>query len=254
MPVSNGVSRRAGFHHNSSINAVAMIAISAKWTTSPRTAPPVRMFTASGKGPEATKRSMSPIFRPNATVRIIANKMSSVPLIAVAMAIGRSMDPPVRQLELRRQLASHQLREKAFVRGAKIGKANRLRPSAVDEVENHCVPALGADRHCEQLGLVRDGANAVRVGGRHDVAALVLAEQDSSRVRDLRNDRHRQADVPGKRHLGDGDRSSAVRAIVHGGDQALRDQLSNAFARALLSGEIDRRWSALAAAVAEFEP
>ena len=46
---------------------------------------------ALGKGPEATKRSMSPDARPRQSVRSTANKMSSVPQIAVAMAIGRNM-------------------------------------------------------------------------------------------------------------------------------------------------------------------
>src|SRR3954453_16391865 len=69
-----------------------MIAISAKWVTRPRTAPAVPISVADGIGPEATKRSMSGIWRPNQTVRIIANRMSSVPDTKVAMAIGFTID------------------------------------------------------------------------------------------------------------------------------------------------------------------
>jgi len=37
---------------------------------------------------------MFPISRPKKTVRIMANRMSSVPLMAVAIAIGLSMESP----------------------------------------------------------------------------------------------------------------------------------------------------------------
>src|SRR5512146_2715403 len=60
------------------------------------------------------------ICRPNASVRIIANAISRVPEIAVAIAIGLSIVPLVGLSELRRQLASHQPGEEALMRGTKI--------------------------------------------------------------------------------------------------------------------------------------
>src|SRR5690349_6836199 len=74
---------------------------------------------------------MFPISRPNRTVRIIANRISSVPLTAVAMAIGLSMASlltggcsarSAKSSEGR--VGSHQLREKAFVRRAEIRNRN----------------------------------------------------------------------------------------------------------------------------------
>src|SRR5436190_17158782 len=111
---------------------------------------------------------MPGIWRPKATVRIIANKMSSEPEIAVAMAIGLSMDcpPPSHacagtaagqaRLELRRQLAAHEFREKAFARGTEIGGGNRLRSAATHQVEGQLFTARSTDRDREEIGRIRN--------------------------------------------------------------------------------------------------
>jgi hypothetical protein len=140
------------------------------------------------------------------------------------------------------------------MRGAKFGDRHRLRSSPIDEIEHQRVSAGGADRDREQLGLVCDGPDSVRVGCRDDVAALVFPEQDCSRVRDLRYDPHGHADVTGEGHLRDCNCRSTVRTIVNRRDQAISDESANTFAGAPFGGEVDWRWRAFAAAMTNFQP
>src|SRR3954451_6329528 len=68
-----------------------MIPIRVKWTTSPSAEPAGPQSVAGGNGPEATKRSIAAGSRPRHSVRMMANRMSKVPQMAVAIASGRNM-------------------------------------------------------------------------------------------------------------------------------------------------------------------
>src|SRR6478735_5152324 len=117
-------------------------------------------------------------------VRIVANRMASVPLMSVASAIGLNMpEPPslrwlnvfARDDELcQGRVLTHHFREEAFVGGAQLGEAHRLLPAAADEVEGDRIAAGRSDRHGEELGSVRGCANGIRVLRCDNVAALVF--------------------------------------------------------------------------------
>src|SRR5918993_2256327 len=149
---------------------------------------------------------MLPISRPKKTVRAIANTMSSVPETAVAIAIGLNMEPPLERRgscypldrkSSERRVGAHELREEVFMRGAEVRKADLLRSAPVNEVERQRVAAGRSDGHREQLGGIGDLAHAIRIAGGHDIPSLILAKEDRAHIGDLRDDRHRHADVPG---------------------------------------------------------
>src|SRR4051794_27822505 len=132
-----------------------MIAISAKWTASPRIAPAPPMSVAAGNGPDPTKRSMSGMWRPNATVRIIAKPMSRAPDTKVDTAIGFTIESVIRIPPRSAMfLAYHQLQP---------------RPDVVDRTDLH------VDQMHRQRNLADDVLGDV---GRHFRGALGPADPD----------------------------------------------------------------------------
>src|SRR3546814_1587599 len=74
-----------------------------------------------------------------------------------------------------------------------------------------------------------------------DWSSDVCSSDLRGRLRDLLDDGHCHADVPGQRHFGDSDCGSSVRAVVHGCYQAVGDQLAYACSGAALGVEVDWR-------------
>jgi hypothetical protein len=61
-------------------------------------------------------------------------------------------------------------------------------------------------------------------------------------------------DAAGERHLDDGDRDAAIRAVVNGGHMTGIDQGADQIARLALGGQVDRRRRPFLAAMAFAKP